>query len=82
VDIIILVLELMKEIEFDVKRAFQKAAERLKPIVAACIQIEKESYERVVSSLYELNVPVFTEVERAIKATGALVRYYTRVQEP
>lgn len=81
VDIIILVLELMKEIEFDVKRAFQKSTERLKPIVAACIQIENESYERVVSSLYELNVPVFTEVERAIKAIGALVRYYTRLQK-
>lgn len=81
VDIIILVLELMKEIEFDVKRAFQKSTERLKPIVAACIQIENESYERVVSSLHELNIPVFTEVERAIKATGALVRYYMRLQE-
>nr|MDO8082182.1 CoA-binding protein [Candidatus Freyarchaeota archaeon] len=82
VDIIILVLELMKEIEFDVKRAFQKSAEkRLKPIVAACIQIENESYERVVSGLYELNIPVFTEVERAVKATGTLVRYHTRLQK-
>ncbi|MEM3586157.1 MAG: CoA-binding protein [Candidatus Jordarchaeaceae archaeon] len=82
VDVIVLVLELMKEIEFDVKKAFKKATkERLKPIVAACIQIENESYERVVSGLYELNIPMFTEVERAIKAIGALVRYYTRIQE-
>ncbi|WXG40430.1 MAG: CoA-binding protein [Candidatus Freyarchaeum deiterrae] len=82
VDIIILVLELMKEIEFDVKKAFQKAAQEMsKPIVAACIQIENESYERVVNGLYELEIPVFTEVERAVKATGALVRYHTRLQK-
>lgn len=82
VDIIILVLELMKEIEFDVIKAFKKAAgKRLKPIVAACIQIENESYERVVSGLYKLKIPVFTEVERAVKATGALVRYYKRIQK-
>lgn len=81
VDIIILILELMKEIEFDVKRAFQKAAEKKKPIVAACIQVEKESFERVVSGLYELNIPVFTEIEKAMKATGALVRYYTQLQK-
>ena len=82
VDIIILVIELMKEIEFDVRKAFQKSAEKgLKPIVAACIQIENESFERVVSGLYKLKIPVFTEVERAVKAAGVLVRYYTRIQK-
>ncbi len=82
VDIIILVLELMKEIEFDVKRAFQKSAEKgLKPIIAACIQIENESYERVVNGLYQLKIPVFSEVERAVKAAGVLVRYHKRIQK-
>ncbi|MEM2985339.1 MAG: hypothetical protein QXL24_08955, partial [Candidatus Jordarchaeaceae archaeon] len=82
VDAIILVLELMKEIEFDVEEAFKEAAEkRSKPIVAACIQIENDCYERVVSGLHRLRIPVFSEVERAVKATGALVRFYTRLQK-
>lgn len=81
VDIIILVLELMREIEFDVEKAFQESVEKgLKPIVAACIQIEEESYERVSRGLYRLRIPVFTEVERAVKAAGALARYYTRIR--
>ena len=82
VDAIILVLELMKEIEFDMEETFKEAAEKmLKPIVAACIQIENDCYERVVSGLHKLRIPVFTEVERAVKATGALVRFYTRLQK-
>lgn len=82
VDIIILVLEIMKEIEFDVKKAFKKSAEQgLKPIIAACIQIENESYERIISGLSESNIPVYTEIERAVKAAGALVRYFTRIKE-
>jgi acyl-CoA synthetase (NDP forming) len=78
IDAVIVVLEIFKEIEFDVEKYFGtlKAEFPEKPIIVACIQVERSSLERITEGLDRIKMLYYVhDVERAIKALWTL-RYF------
>ena len=78
VDCLILVLELFKEIEFDVVSNLKGLKEKFpdKPIVAACVQVEKDVLDRVLEGLGQLDILTYDfYIEKSLKALWALRRF-------
>ncbi len=72
-----LALEFFNEIEFDF-RIFENIKLQFpdKPIIAICIQAEKEGEDRILHIGTELQIPVFiNEVERAVGSFACLLQY-------
>jgi len=79
VDALILVLELFKEIEFDVIPTLKGLKEKFptKPIVAACVQVEKNVLDRVLVGLGQLDILTYDfYIEKSLKALWALKKFY------
>ena len=78
VDCLILVLELFKEIEFDVVSNLKGLKEKFpdKPIVAACVQVAKDVLDRVLEGLGQLDILTYDfYIEKSLKALWALRRF-------
>jgi len=78
IDAVIVVLEIFKEIEFDIPTYFGTLKEEFpnKPIIAACIQVEKPSLQRIIEGLDKIKMLYYVQdIERAIKALWTL-RYF------
>ncbi|MHA1380352.1 MAG: CoA-binding protein [Candidatus Helarchaeota archaeon] len=78
VDAVIIVLELFKEIEFDMIKAFSGLKEKYptKPIIAACVQVERAVLERVIESLSKLNILCYDfNIEKSVQALSALRKF-------
>jgi acyl-CoA synthetase (NDP forming) len=83
IDAVIVVLEIFKEIEFDIPKYFGTLQEEFpnKPIIAACIQVEKPSLDRILAGLDKIGMLYYVQdVERAIKALWTL-RYFHQKRE-
>ncbi|NHI92663.1 MAG: hypothetical protein EAX96_09175 [Candidatus Lokiarchaeota archaeon] len=79
VDALILVLELFKEIEFDVIPTLKGLKEKFpnKPIVAACVQVEKSVLDRLLIGLGKLDILTYDfYIEKSLKALWALRKFY------
>jgi acyl-CoA synthetase (NDP forming) len=73
-----LALEFFTEIEFNFN-IFENIKQRFpdKPIICILIQAEKEGAERIFKIADRLKIPVFdTEIERGVRAFGALLKHY------
>lgn len=78
VDAVIIILELFREIEFDVVRAFSGLKNKYptKPIIAACVQVETDVLERVLEGLSELNLLCYDfNIEKSVQALSALRKF-------
>jgi len=78
VDAVIIILELFREIEFDIKKAFSGLKEKYptKPIIAACVQVERNVLERVITSLAELNILCYDfNIEKSVQALNVLRKF-------
>ncbi|TFG05985.1 MAG: hypothetical protein EU536_00145 [Promethearchaeota archaeon] len=78
IDAVIVVLEIFKEIEFDIPKYFGSLKQEYpnKPIVAACIQVERPSLQRMTEGLDRIQMLYYMhDVERAVKALWTL-RYF------
>ncbi len=79
INAVIVVLEIFKEIEFDIPTYFGTLQEEFpeKPIVVACIQVERPSLERITKGLDKINMLYYIQdVERAVKALWTLYYFY------
>ncbi|MBN2154374.1 MAG: CoA-binding protein [Candidatus Lokiarchaeota archaeon] len=76
VDAIFLVLEFFHEIEFDL-RIFKDllANHPGKPVMGVLIQAEEDGAKRVVRAATEMNIPIFSEPERLVRAYAMLHKY-------
>lgn len=75
IDAVIVVLEIFKEIEFDIEEYFGTLKQEFpeKPIVVACIEVEKTCLERIVAGLNKIQMLYYVQdIERAIKALWTL----------
>ncbi|HUX98336.1 MAG TPA: CoA-binding protein [Candidatus Deferrimicrobium sp.] len=75
IDGVIIVLEIFKEIEFDVVHHFGTLRKEFpnKPIVVACIQVERPALQRIIDGLDKINMLYYVQdVERAVKALWTL----------
>ncbi len=75
IDAIIVVLEIFKEIEFDIPKYFGTLKDEFptKPIIIACIQVERPALERITEGLNKIKMLYYiNDVERAIKALWTL----------
>ncbi len=78
VDGVIVILELMEEIEFDLEKSFRSIVARHphKPLIIVCWQIEEGVLERVRRELLALDIPFYiNELERPAEAYAAVLRY-------
>ena len=78
VNAVIMILELFREIEFDIKEIFTGLKEKYptKPIIAACVQVERDVLERVLNSLSELNILCYDfNIEKSVQALSALRKF-------
>ncbi|MHC1591110.1 MAG: CoA-binding protein [Candidatus Helarchaeales archaeon] len=85
IDALIIVLELFKEIEFDVVKEFSHLQEKFpdKPIIAACVQVEPSVLRRVLNGLAEIDMLHYNyEIEKSVMALDYLKRYYLQALEP
>ncbi len=80
VDLILLILELMEEISFDVEDVFLEACRKGKPLIAVLFQVERNILERVRRGLEKLNIPYFWDIERAVRVIGKIVKWVQRVE--
>ncbi|NVM27402.1 MAG: CoA-binding protein [Candidatus Helarchaeota archaeon] len=81
IDAVIVVLEIFKEIEFDIPKYFGTLKHEFpnKPIIAACIQVEPPSLQRIIQGLNEIEMLSYVQdVERAVKALWTLRYFQTR----
>jgi acyl-CoA synthetase (NDP forming) len=75
IDGVIVVLEIFKEIEFDIVQYFGTLKQEFpnKPIIAACIQVERPALQRIIDGLNKINMLYYVQdVERAVKALWTL----------
>ena len=80
IDAVIVVLEIFKEIEFDIPKYFGTLKQQFpnKPIIAACIQVEPPSLQQITKGLNEIKMLYYVQdVERAVKALWTL-RYFQK----
>ncbi|MFX0133799.1 MAG: CoA-binding protein [Candidatus Hodarchaeota archaeon] len=78
VDAVIIILELFREIEFNIIKAFSGLKEKYptKPIIAACVQVEPDVLERVLEGLSELNILCYDfNIEKSVQALSALRKF-------
>lgn len=81
IDALIIILELFKEIEFDIVKEFSHLQEQFpsKPIIAACVQVEPSVLKRVLDGLCKIDMLFYNyEIEKSVMALNYLKRYYTR----
>ncbi len=81
IDALIIVLELFKEIEFDVVKEFSHLQAKFpdKPIIAACVQVEPSVLNRVLEGLVQIDMLHYNyEIEKSVQALNYLKRYYTQ----
>ncbi|MHA1267258.1 MAG: CoA-binding protein [Candidatus Helarchaeota archaeon] len=79
IDAVIVVLEIFKEIEFDIVKYFGHLKQEFpqKPIVVTCIQVERQSLERITAGLDKIGMLYYVhDVERAIKSLWTLHYFY------
>ena len=75
IDAVIVVLEIFKEIEFDIETYFGTLKQDFptKPIVVACIQVEKPCLDRMTNGFNKIKMLYYVQdVERAVKALWSL----------
>jgi acetyltransferase len=75
IDVVIVVLEIFKEIEFNIEEYFGTLRQEFpdKPIVVACIQVEKPCLDRIIAGLNKIQMLYYIQdVERAVKALWTL----------
>ncbi len=78
VDAVIIILELFREIEFDVVKAFSGLKQKYptKPIIAACVQVETDVLQRVLDGLSELNMLIYDfNIEKSVQALSSLRKF-------
>ncbi len=81
IDAVIVVLEIFKEIEFDIPKYFGRLKQEFpnKPIVVVCIQVEPPSLQRIREGLNQIQMLYYVQdVERAIKAIWTLLYFQKR----
>jgi len=79
IDAVIIVLEIFKEIEFDIEREFKdlKSISPKKPIISVIIQTEKPSLSRILSGLKKLQITTYIQnIERSLKALQSMKCFY------
>jgi len=79
IDAIIIVLEIFKEIEFDVIEKFGHLKDKYpnKPIIAVIIQTEHSSLSRIYAGLKKLQITTYIQnIERSLKALQSMRLYY------
>ena len=78
VDAVIIILELFREIEFNIIKAFSGLKEKYptKPIIAACVQVEPDVLKRVLEGLSEINMLCYDfNIEKSVQALSALRKF-------
>jgi acyl-CoA synthetase (NDP forming) len=82
INAVIVVLEIFKEIEFDIPEYFGSLQKEFpnKPIIAACIQVEQPSLQRITEGLGKIGMLFYVQdVERAIKALWTLKYFQEQI---
>ena len=78
IDALIIVLEIFKEIEFDIEKQFKHLKKNYpnKPIICVIIQTERPSLTRILNGLKNLKITTYIQnIERALKALQAMLFY-------
>ena len=78
IDAIIIILEIFKEIEFDVEEKFKHLKRKFpnKPIIAVIIQTERPSLTRILNGLKNLQITTYIQnIERALEALQSMMTY-------